>query len=173
MLAARAMIAFLKGKTNHVYIGPYDHGNSPGALLGGYSTNTEDEIPHSDNSLFSDGTGYSEGVTFATFYTASPSMGDLSAFVNLATGQEPQPGQYFGIGDDELYLIDGATFVGSPNVWEITFWPSLRADHDAYTEELNFDYPTCEMRLASDDGYTLDMDRLNASASQIELVEAL
>jgi hypothetical protein len=166
------MLAFMKGRANSIYIGPYDEGMSPGALAGGFATNTIGGIPHGDGSFFSDGSGYSQGRTTAVF-AANAAMGDLSAQVALTPGTTPQPGHYFGIENNQLYLIDGAEYVpGGTNVWRVTFWPSLRADYHAFGIELNFDTPTCEMRMANDASGELDFSRGRRAEMTIELVEA-
>lgn len=169
ILAARAMRAFLKGRTNTVYIGPYDCANTPSSLVGGaprrYLTT------HSDGSHFSDGSSYSTRSSPAVL-TINADAGDLSMTVTMqGNSQAAEAGQYFGFGKNELYLIDTSIDEGG-GIFLLTFWPPLRSDRLA-GDDVNFSDPTCEMRLASDQSGELDFPHLFDTSQTLEFVEAL
>lgn len=170
ILAARAMVAHFKGRTNTVYIGVYDEANAPSPLAGGGRGLVK--TTHSDGTSFSDGSSYTQFQTPALLADAA-SKGDMAATITmLGTNQSAQAGQYFGLGDCELYLIDSSTNEGGGN-FAVTFWPPLRSDHAA-NEVVNFDRMTCEMRLAADtSGQVQFTDSSYRADQELELVEAL
>ncbi len=169
ILAARAMLAHLKGRSNTIYMGPYDNGNGPAGLAGGQDGMLV--TPHSDDALFSDGAGYATRSAPAHLFAAA-AEGDLALTVVMeGSGQAAEAGQYFGFGLNELYLIETAIDNGGGN-FSLTFWPPLRAAH-AEGDDVNFSAPTCEMRLASDQTGELDFSQGFAAEQTLEFVEAL
>jgi hypothetical protein len=171
VLSARAIKAYMKGRSNPVLLGPYDDCLSPGALDGGYANGTVGGISHGDGTSFGDGTRYVQGRTFAAL-TLAASLYASSIEITMTAGLQPQPGQYFGIGEQELYWIASAAFAGDPNRWTLGIWPTLRNDH-ALGVEANFDNPTCRMRLASDNSGELEFRRLHRAMATFDFVEAL
>lgn len=170
ILAARAIVAHLKGRSNTIYIGPYDCGYVPSALAGGAS-GMIGGIPHSDGSFFSDGSGYSQPSSPAVV-AVSASEGDVAMSVTMIDAtQSAQAGQYFGFGDNELYLIETSVDNGGGN-FALTFWPPLRSDHGA-SDEVNFSAPKCEMRLSQDNSAELTLRSFRYGSQQYDLVEAL
>jgi hypothetical protein len=171
ILAARAMVAYLKGRSNTVYMGVFDETYSPSALAGdGYGLITG--IMHSDGTLFSDGSGYAQYATPALL-AANASQGDMAAVITLLkSDQQVQAGQYFGFGASELYLINSCVADAVSGNWDVQFWPPLRSAHSA-GETVNFDTPTCEMRLANDDSGQLSFGPNMSADQSLDLVEAL
>jgi hypothetical protein len=169
ILAARAMVAYMKGRANTIYIGPYDFPNSP-AFLAGLSAGPV-LTTFSDSTTFSDGTKFAQPVTPAVLTAPAP-VGSLSATVTmLDTRQTAQAGQYFGFGTSELYLIDTSTALGSGE-FALTFWPILRNPYPA-GQPVNFDMPTCEMRLATDSSGALNFPLGFGTDMALDLVEAI
>lgn len=146
VLAWRAMLARAEGRSFSFLIGPYDTNNAPAAVAG--EQVGPFDIPHDDDTLFSDGVGYDQFATPAHIYSAA-SLGATSIVVVMEAGHEPEAGQYFGIGN-RLYLIKRAVETSTPDRWTLTFWPPLRADVEG-GDVVNFDNPVCEMRFAADD----------------------
>jgi hypothetical protein len=169
ILAARAMVAYLKGRSNTVYIRLYDEANSPASLAGdGQGLITG--ILHSDGSAFSDGSSYAQFRTPAVL-AAAAAEGDLAATITLLKGNQTiQAGQYFGFGPGEGYLINSAIADG-PN-FDVKFWPPLRSAH-AVTEDVNFDTPSVEMRQAKDDSGQLSFTAGFSADQSLDLIEAL
>src|SRR5579884_2512667 len=167
VLAARATVAYLKGRSNTIYIGPYDSFNAPGAIVG--ISQSAFNILHSDGSPFSDGFGYTQIATYATL-AAALAQGAMAATIALSSTGEIVAGQYFGLGSSELYLIDSASFDGVN--YDVTFWPPARTAHLA-GEQVNFDTPTCEMRLAADSSGQLAFAPGFVADQELDLVEAL
>jgi hypothetical protein len=116
-----------------------------------------DSIPHSDDSFFSDGSGYSQPVILATV-AADAALRATTISIAVASGDALQPGHYFSIGE-RLYQI--RTVVSEESgVYTVTIRPPLRA---AISEDdaVEFDRPHCKMRLTSDDAMQriLDLNR--------------
>lgn len=170
ILAARAMVAYLKGRSNTVYMPVYDEADAPSALAGG-PMGEIGGIAHSDGTLFDDSTAYNQLVTPAQL--ASPAAaGALCAVITLFNSSHMVgAGQYFGLGQSELYLIDSVVDDGNGS-FNVTFWPPLRSAHNA-NEDVNFDRPTCEMRLAADNSGALAFPLGMSTDMQLQLVEAL
>lgn len=168
ILAARAMTAWMKGKSNVIFFGPYDDSNAPSALAGS-GNGVITGIPHSDTTLFSDGTGYSQLRTSAHPYSAAAKGASTMEITTVTAGHRVDAGQYFGFNDDELYLIDS---VVQSNGWVCTFWPPLRKAH-LTTDCVNFDNPTCAMRAAADDTGQIAFERMFRGEKSLSLVEAL
>lgn len=141
ILAARQMVAFMKGRANAIQIGPFDENTPP----------------------FITGTGGSTTATLA----ASVAVDALTA--NVTSNKTISAGMYFGIGTDELYLIDSV--IGSAP-FILTFWPPMRAAHSSGVS-VNFDTPTCLMRNATDDSGMLEFTRGSRAEQTLDLVEAL
>jgi hypothetical protein len=170
VLSARAIVAYLKGRSNIVYMPVFDSYSAPSPAAGG-TQGLVKGIPHSDGTLFSDGTGYAQFSSPATL-AATAAKGSLAATVDLlASTQTVYAGQYFGLGDCELYLIDSVVDNGAGN-FSLTFWPPLRSTH-VVGATVNFDTPTCAMRLAADDSALLNFTPAFVADQEIELVEAL
>lgn len=167
LLAARAMKVHLRGRANTILMPIYDQGNSPASMAG------EDggpfNIPHSDGSLFSDGAGFDQSATPA-HAGAVASQGDGSIIVLMEAGHSPQPGQWFGLKNKEIYSIDTVADQGA-NQWLLTFSPTLRRDVDV-GEKVDFDDPHVECRAASDATFPLNLQPPMYGVSTLEMVEA-
>lgn len=121
-------------------------------------------IPHSDGSYFSDGTGYVNSGTDVRTISDLPEHA-VSATVDIVYADDIQPGQVFSFGNRlyQLTDVDGATLK-----WQ----PPLRESVIAGTE-LNFTFPRCQMRLASDDEMMLDLDMGRRGFPTVNFVEDL
>lgn len=167
LLAQRAMTAWFKGRSNGVYIGPFDAANAPSGIAGA-GVGPITGITHSDGSLFSDGSGYSQPRNIG-YPAVEVLTGALTIVVTMQTPYGLEAGQYFGFGVSELYLIDSSTTDDDGNL-VLTFWPPMRSDHDT-DEALKIDDPTCLMRLASDDSGQLAIERMFKGDVSLSLVE--
>lgn len=169
VLSARAIVAYLKGRSNTIYIGPFDGYNAPSPVAGGVKGFVKTK--HSDGTGFSDGSSYRQYASPAVL-TGTVAAGVLACSISLLnSAQSVNAGQYFGLGDSELYLIDSVVNAGG-GVFNVTFWPTLRSNHAA-SEVVNFDDPTCEMRLAADASAQLNFAPGFVADQEIEMVEAL
>lgn len=148
VITYRALAALLDGRLEPILV-PLCRGYQP-IYPGASELGLYDPVPHSDGSLFSDGTGYVGGSIKVTL-ASSAAVRATSIGVLVAYGGDIQPGQHFSIGE-RLYRI--RTF--DPASGAMTIWPPLREAATIGTE-LNFDDPVCRMRLASDDALDLQL----------------
>lgn len=112
-------------------------------------------VPHDDESYFDDGAGYVGGIADVTL-AADAAARATSATVTIGYAPTLQPGQMFS--------IDHAT--KGPRWYQVrsfdsdtgalTFRPTLREAASA-GDRLDFDRPTCRMRLVSDDAMATDI----------------
>jgi hypothetical protein len=151
VLTYRAIAVRLEGRMSPVLVprcaawGPRPAGSSGSDL--------REQVPHSDDALFSDDTGYVGRANF--IYAAAPAAARaVSINVTIAFGGTLEPGQDFSIGE-RMYRIRTVTYTGA-NTATLTFRPPLR---EAVTtgSTLEFDEPVCRMRLATDDAMDLDL----------------
>lgn len=104
------------------------------------------DVPHSDDSTFSDGTGY-VGSTIEVALAAPVALRAVTATVDVAYAGELQPGQIFSIGE-RLYRLHSVAYVDADTA-QIEFRPPLREAAEAGAR-LDFDRPVCRVRLVSD-----------------------
>lgn len=172
VLAWRALLAKLEGRSNILLIGPFDEYNAPAGVAG---TAYGGETPHSDAATFSDGSKYYQAQTPARV-AAALAVGDTTVPVDMLAGHAPEPGQYFSI-SDRMYLIKSADETTTADRWDLTVWPPAR---DAVTSAqvtagttAEFDRPQCKMRLSQDAVGQLAMRQLYRASPQLDLTEAV
>lgn len=112
----------------------------PGSINGKILT------PHSDGSSFSDGALYSQ-AGIAVEMAVEAEIGDTTISLRLIGGIEELAGVRFSY-NHALYETGSVVSVVD-DVWTVTVFPAIRADIPA-DAELEFDLPTCLVRLASD-----------------------
>lgn len=143
----RALSAWLEGRLNPIFVATYDTDTNPWPLVNGlpYTPNGHG-LPHSDETLFSDTTGYDQPIIAATV-NGNVSLGATSMVINLSYGEPLEPGQHFSV-DDRLFRIKRITAtVGA--LYTVTVWPPARQAITA-GETAEFDRPRCKARLATD-----------------------
>ena len=172
VLAWRAVLALLEGRTNILLIGPYDKYNAPAAIAG---TAYGGRTLHSDDMTFNDASQYQQGETPARV-AAAYAVGATSVTVDMLAGHSPEPGQYFSI-LDRLFLIKSAVLSTTvADRWALGVWPPARvaitAAQVAAHLHAEFDEPRCKMRMAQDSTGQLALRQLYRSSPTFELVEA-
>lgn len=172
VLTWRAIAVLLEGRLRSIDVplegfegmfAPYAQGLNYGALLA--------EVPHDDESWFDDGAGYVGGIADVTL-AAGAALRATSATVTIGYAPTLQPGQIFS--------IDHAT--KGPRWYQVrsfdadtsalTFRPPLREAATA-GDRLDFDRPTCRMRLASDDAMATSIRQPVQSFPSVSFVEDL
>ena len=98
-------------------------------------------------------------------------MGDGEIVIVMEGGHSPQPGQWFGLKDKELYRIEAAEDQGD-DTWLVTFEPTLRRDAE-YGERVDFDDPKCELRGAADQTGRINYEAVFRGEMALDLVEAV
>lgn len=166
VLAHRAIAALLEGRLGSILI-PLCRGYGPssGAVLSADEEALFAEVPHSDDALFDDDTGYVGSLTnVVAAADAVAGATTLVVTVNYAA-DTIQPGQHFSL-DERLYRI--RTFDSTTGT--MTVRPPLR---EAVTagDVLSFDDPVCRMRLANDDGLDLELALRKFGTPTIQFVE--
>jgi len=150
VLAFRAIGNLLEGRLGRILI-PLCRGYQP--KLASIDAGLRDPVPHSDQALFSDRTGYVSQTIDARLVGSLP-LRAVSANIIIAYGGQIEPAQHFSIGE-RLYQVRTVTYA-SPTMATITFRPPLR-EAAALGARLEFDDPVCRMRLASDDAMDLEL----------------
>lgn len=126
-------------------------------------------IPHSDDTFFSDDTGYWDPEIVANLPFDMP-RGATSTSIGIVTGRELRPRDYFSIGD-RLYRIKSVEDV-SGSIYTVKFWPRAREAAPAGTI-VEFDKPVCKMRLKTDTEMAIDKSLSKFASATIEFVEDL
>lgn len=167
VLCARALSALLEGRTTPILV-PTCRGYQP-VPAGAVTDGLYDAVPHSDETFFSDGSGYVGGVIdvqLSSTIVAGATTGQIA--VNYAGAIEP--GQHFSIGE-RLYRVKSIEF-SDATAATIKFWPPLREAASIGTR-LEFDDPVCRMRLASDREFDLLLDGRRFGNPTVNFVEDL
>lgn len=163
VLAFRAIGALLEGRQSAILV-PLCRGYQPTA-----DASLFDAVPHDDESLFSDGSGYVGGGTLVTL-AADAAVRATQVGIVQHYGEQIQPGQHFSIGD-RLYRVRSVTTTGE-GAATITFRPTLRGAASAGTE-LNFDDPICRMKLLDDAQMDLDLQMRRVGRPTVSFIEDL
>jgi hypothetical protein len=169
VLEWRGIIADLQGGLEDVVIGPFDHLRAPvhsglPPVIGG--------IRHSDGSLFSDGSGYSQSSIKVRSKT-SLALRATSATLTIDEAGPLKRGMYFTVYDGirpSMYMITKPPEVEG-NTATVRFLPTLRAPVSA-GDEVDFADPKLVMNLASPDGGELSLDMGRWGRPSIELQES-
>lgn len=146
ILAWRAVLARLKGRANVLEVPLFDCARSPGA------TNfvlPSMDVPHSDESSFSDGSTYTGPAYLATLASAVAARAS-SLILDIANtpAVAPLPGMFFSIAS-RLYMVEAVSAL-SGSQCTVTFTPPLRAAA-AIGERVAFDDARGLFSLADDD----------------------
>ena len=147
--------------------------DAPWPVVSGAAITSFAQVPHSDDALFSDDTGYDNGIieietVGATLLRATQMV------VNIIAGSDLRGGEYFSIDHPDLrwrlYRIRTVIDNGD-NTWNITFRPPLRADV-ADGISLDFDKPKCVMRLATPDAMDVTLEPPDFTEGNVSFIEA-
>ncbi|AZO04588.1 hypothetical protein [Mesorhizobium sp. M2A.F.Ca.ET.043.02.1.1] len=162
VLAHRAISTLLEGRLGSILV-PLCRGYQPvpdGAVAAGLY----DQVPHSDDALFDDGTGY-VGEVIDVVAAAPAALRATTMTVTVGYAGAIQPGQHFSLGE-RLYRI--RTF--DQKTGTMTFRPPLR-EPVLSGDRLEFDDPVCRMRLASDDSMDLQLSLRRFGTPTVQFVE--
>jgi hypothetical protein len=110
---------------------------------------------------------YQGGVVDVTLASAIPLRG-VSANITITAAAQIQPGQHFSIGE-RLYRVRTIDYT-SDTTATITFRPPAREAANLGAR-LEFDFPVCRMRLASDGEMDLPLDYGRWSFPTVNFVE--
>jgi len=163
VLAFRALAALLEGRMNPILV-PLCRAYQP------YSPEWQglyEPVPHSDGSPFGDGSEYQGTVIDVTLASNLPVRG-TTAMIAIHVAHEIQPGQHFSIGE-RLYRIRTIEHTGE-GAATITFRPPAR-EAALIGTRLEFDFPVCRMRLASDNEMDLALDYGRWSYPSVNFIE--
>lgn len=173
----RNMGVLLRGRKNTCAVPIYATDTTPWPLDGeGNPIMTQDIVPHSDGSYFSDGVGFRTKVIYATV-GAGALAGSTALIIDVVDGTASplQPGHFFSIsnrlyGIKKIISMMDATGVTS---YSVSVLPPLREDV-AEDAEVEFDDPRCICRLQTDTELRSGVDDYaNATLARVTFVEAL
>lgn len=161
VLAFRAIANLLEGRLGTILV-PLCRAYQPISADGsGYEA-----VPHSDDTFFSDGTGY-VGTVISVHTTSAAPVRAVSFTASVDSGHDIEPGQHFSIGE---WLYRVRTYDSETGA--MTFRPPLREAVSNGTE-LNFDDPVCRMRLATDSEMDLELSMRRFGSPSVNFIEAL
>lgn len=129
--------------------------------------------PHSDVSLFSDGSGYDQTVIDITCSAAE--LRDTSLAISIQNAAALLGGESFSINHPSMgwRLYEIATVVmQTSTTGVVTFNPPLREDVAAGTK-LEFDRPRCTMRLAAPSAMDLTVNPWTFNSASVGFVETV
>lgn len=166
VLTWRAIAATLEGRIQPILV-PLSHWYQPeppnAEALGLW-----EPVGHSDNTRFTDGTGYRGSVNDVRLLSAVASRAVSAMFNVYAAGAKMQPGQIFSLGE-RLYRLRTVTWT-SATVAAVTFRPPAREAAVA-GQRVELDDPVCRMRLASDAEMDLPLDYGRWSFPTVNFIE--
>lgn len=164
LMAFRAVIARLQGRTGRLVIGPSECNrinwgvNEYGQTLNPkfYRRSCLDDTPYADpNNL-------AQSLIDIRLASDMPERA-VSLTINVIRGSTPKTGQYFSI-NNRLYLI---TDITDNN---LSFLPNARETVKAGTR-LEFIRPVARMRLNTDDAGALEMSLMRSGSAELDLIE--
>jgi len=193
-LAFKALGTLLQGRLNIIRV-PMCMGDQPVPvqMLPAYVPH-DDDTPHGDGSPYlyyyqdpsgtlatDEDTGFYDDVLFdddmpfevpliVAEVGANDAAGAVTVNMQAAAIGDVQAGQHFSI-DERLYRITGVTDNGGGN-FDLSIWPPLRKAI-AVGDWMEFDDPTCRMRLASDQEMNLDLQSRRFGNPTVRFVEDL
>lgn len=172
VLTWRAVDALLEGRLTpiNVPLMGYELNFAPYAVDLDY-TSLLAPVPYSDDAYFSDGSGFVGGIASVST-TGSAALRATSFTVSVGYAPTLQPGMIFSIvhptKGNRWYKVKSF----NEDTGSMTFRPPLREAISSLTI-LNFDTPTCRMRLASDTEMTLDLQAPTLGFPSVSFVEDL
>lgn len=173
--AWRALSRICKGGAQPIILEVRETIDSPWPLVSGVAVTpeTQAQVPHDDDSLFDDDTGYESGL-IEIKNVGAVVLRATAMTVALVAGSDLQGGEYFSIDHVDLrhrlYSIETA-IDNDDGTWAITFSPPLRADI-ADATWLEFDHPKCVMKLATPDAMDATFEPPFNSNPDVSFIEA-
>jgi hypothetical protein len=161
----RAVANLLEGRMNPILVPflPYErrHQPVPAGAEPLYAS-----VPHSDDALFDDDTGY-VGRVIDVVTVGSMAVRAVSGTVAVNYAGTIEPGQHFSAGE-RLYRVRSF----NPETGAMTFRPPLR-EAVASGANLEFDDPVCRMRLATDSEMDLPLNHVVRGMPTVNFIEDL
>lgn len=149
-----------------------DRRHMPTTVFEGEQIYSYGDIPHSDGSLFSDGTGYAQPLVVAETVGAA-SLRATTLTIEFASETVPTGGERFSIEHPtqgwRVYEIKTVTALGSGQ-FTLTIRPPLREAVAAGTS-LEFEEPKLVVRLASPDAMNLTLNMRRSARPSPAFVE--
>jgi hypothetical protein len=165
LLEWRGLIASFEGGLNPFVIGVFDERQAP--TPDGMPLMIED-IPHSDGTLFSDGSGYSQS-SIEVIAKDGWQDGDVSAVLKVVSAGPLSRGMYFSVADRLSMIVKPPDQSGDEV--EVRFWPPARLPVAANVEA-NFHNPTLTAQLADPKSGAIDLSGMYYGEPTIEIVES-
>lgn len=160
-LCWRALSTLIRGRQNIIKVSMC-RGDQPVRV--GY---TDSIIPYSDGSVHSDDSPFAQNAINATV-SAVASKFATTININSTDIGDVQAGHVFSI-DDRPYQIVGVTNNGSGN-YSINIWPPL-IKAISIGDTVDFDEPTCRMRLATDGEMSIDFASRKFASPTVRFVQ--
>lgn len=171
--AWRAVSAACGGGVNKLVVPYCDPVHQPWPIVDGEPLTSYDSIPHSDDTYFSDGSGYYQNVIVATT-VGDADLFDTQIVMDFTYGGPLLGGEHFSIDHPtvrhRIYRVTGVEINDSGNSI-VSFMPPLREDVESGTE-IDFDEPKCVMQPASPNALDLTLDIISIGRPSMQLVEA-
>jgi hypothetical protein len=168
VLAFRALRAEMEGGAHHLLVPTFDEGQAPWPAAGGYDANVNEPEEWSDSTLWSDGTGWYAPEILVSV-AAAASLRDTSIVIGVAVAGTIKAGQYFSLHGGHLHEIKRIIAVNGTER-TIAISPPLRAAI-AIGERVEFERPTCRMRLSEESEADLALGLLWQGAPAMSFVE--
>ena len=128
------------------------------------------EVPHDDDTLFDDDTGYAQAAISIVSEDVTP-MGATTIKLRIINAEGNLVGVKFSY-EHALYET-GPLIAVDGDIWTVPITPSVRAaiPHGA---DLDFDQPTCLCRMADDRGMDVDQNVVSKNSfPSVSFVEAV
>lgn len=165
VLAFRAIANLLEGRLGQILI-PICRQYQP-VPAAAVADGLYDDVPHDDDTLFDDDTGY-VGTVIDVVAAAPAAVRAVSMTVTVNYAGDIEPGQHFSLGNGRLYRV--RTF--DADTGAMTFRPPLR-EAVAAGDRLEFDNPVLLCRLASDTEMNLELSLRRFGSPTVNFVESL
>ncbi len=166
--AYRALSAISECGGNLIRVPAFDNEQRPFPLVDGVPISTVGSTEYTDQTRFTDGTGFKE-LTIKVKLTISHLRGSTEIAATVSNAGPITGGEYFTLGERLHCITEVLTVVGTLQTWRI--WPRLRQNYPQ-NKPLNFDRPTCLMRLASDQADDITIEFGINGVANIEFIEA-
>lgn len=164
----RAIAVQAEGRLNPILICVHDIERKP-FPAGMSDADLKGEVPHSDDALFDDATGYVSSIIDVSL-ASNAGVRATTLNVTKSVSGDLEPGHRFSIGE-RLYQIRSVTNQDA-NSATVKIWPPLR---EAWTtgERLEFDRAVLRVRLASDKEMDLPLELGRWSFPTVNFIEDL
>jgi len=166
--AFRALSGKLEGGGNLIRVPVFDDEQRPWPLSGGVPVAATAATEYTDGSRFTDGTGFKEGTVRITL-NGNAEINSTQISVTIGTAGTISGGEYFTLGERLHVIREVLSVSGSNQTWWV--WPKLRQTY-ASGSFLNFDTPTCLMRLDDEGADDLTVQYGIWGFPQMSFVEA-